>query len=30
MIDPDEFLLAWLERGYEHVVIGLEEFAEGA
>ena len=29
MIESDEFLLAWLERDYEYVVIGLEEFAEG-
>ena len=29
MIELDEFLLAWLERDYEYVVIGLEEFAEG-
>jgi uncharacterized protein YvpB len=28
MIDLDEFLLAWLERDYEYVVIGLEEFEE--
>jgi hypothetical protein len=28
MIELDEFLLAWLERDYEYVVIGLEEFAE--
>lgn len=28
MIELDEFLLAWLERDYEYVVIGLEEFEE--
>ena len=28
VIDLDEFLLAWLERDYEYVVIGLEDFAD--
>jgi ABC-type bacteriocin/lantibiotic exporter with double-glycine peptidase domain len=30
VIDLDEFLLAWVERDYEYVVIGLEDFAEVA